>query len=141
MQKVTFHSENGFAPSYIYKDTLFYIADKSNGRGGYTYMLCSIPINPVAIEEFASGEEVHRFLDSKKARLVYRSDNKYLFSGPGYEYILEGNKVTIKQKPKQLSDEYDKYLDCLNYAKKYVANYIESLEHRQYGLFKDGGES
>jgi hypothetical protein len=44
------------------------------------------------------------------------------------EYVITGNKIVVRNKPEFVALEFDSYIDCLKFAKKYVAEFIRKHE-------------
>lgn len=135
--KVTFRTENGCCPYFIWQDTMFYIQDRTDFKGHYTYALYCKSTEPEKVMEFSNKEEVRKYIQSNQLRIAYSSGERCLYRDRLREYIVEGTTVIVKLKPKMLSDEFPKYLDCLEYAKQYVADYIGRQKPEQMLLFSE----
>ena len=129
--EINFRAENGLSPYYIYKENKFFIQDAKGYNGNYTYSLYFKSLK-VDIKEFTSDKEAFNHIHSKiNIRKICHHNSKTLYSNTLSEYILDGHKVTTRSTSRPLSDSFEKYADCLEFAKKQVAIFIKIQEPEQ----------
>lgn len=131
--EINFRSENGLCPYFIYKDTKFFIRDTKEGNN-YTYSLCLKNTKDIT-KHFESPKEAYAYVNSKNnIRKICEHDGKTLFSNYINEYIVDGDIINIHCAARAVSGDFDKYIDCLKFAKEYVENFIKAAEPQQLEL-------
>ena len=134
MKEVTFKGENGFCPSYRYKDVDFYIKDKRDYKGDWVYSLWVQNKKKQEIQFVTHEEAIKHVRDIKGTKCVYNSGEKRLYISTNHHYIISGNTITKRETPTPISGDFDSYLECLSFSKKYVENYIAQHEPQQITL-------
>jgi hypothetical protein len=133
---ITFRAENGMCPRFCYDTTVFYIQDRRASTGDYLYSLWSKE-DKEEIIKFETHDEACEYAKKiKGAKCEYWSCNTRLYTSVNYNYIVVGNVVKKRETPTPLSGEFDSYLECLNFSKKYVADHIKRQEPEQVSLFQ-----
>lgn len=131
--EIKFRAENGLCPYYIYKDTKFFIQD-SKKSDGYTYSL-HLKHLKVKIEVFEDNEAAIDYINEIKGiRFLGSFSDGHLYTDISRYYSVKGNKVIIRPTDAPISGSFDSYADCLNFAKKYVADFIREQEPEQLSL-------
>ncbi len=131
--EINFRSECGLCPYFIYKDTKFFIRDTREGKD-YVYSTYLKNLKTTT-EHFNSHKEACTYVNSKNnIRKICEHDGKILFTNYINEYIVNGDVVDIHCAARSVSGNFDKYIDCLNFSKEYVANFIKVAEPQQLEL-------
>lgn len=83
-------------------------------------------------EEYEDEKAVRDYVNSIKGiKHVYSSMDASLYTNILSYYVIKGNKVTIRPTERQLSGSFERYIDCLEFAKKYVIDFIRLQEPEQ----------
>ena len=131
---VVFSSKNGFCPEFIYKKTKFYIKDRKQG-GNYVYFLCSWNLEFKTITFDTHKLVLEHVRSIKNVKCKYNNDHEeILYSDIAKDYIIKKNVLTIRESYKVLTGEFDSYLSCLEYSKKYVSGVVDQIEPKQLNL-------
>ncbi len=133
--EITFRAENGVCPRFCYDMTVFFIQDRKNSIGNWLYSLWSKE-DAEEIIKFETHEEAKSYVRwLKGVKCTYNTDGKWFYTSVYFYYIVVGNVVKKRETPTPLSGDFDSYLECLNFAKKYVADYIKKQELEQISMF------
>jgi hypothetical protein len=133
--EITFKAHDGLCPYFIYGDIKFFIQDRKDTGGNWTYSLYSKSLKKEEVKTFMSHKEALIYVNSiKGVRKVGEHGGKMLFSNILSDYIINDKTVSVRRSARPLSGDFNKYSECLKFAKKYVADYIKMLEPRQLEL-------
>lgn len=135
MQDIKFSGKNGDCPYFIYDDYKFFIQNSKVGNE-WKYSLYMKDLKSDTLT-FTTDKEALNYIKSiDKIKFVYSSEfqNLQLYETIHKDYILNKNKINIKNKPEFIALDFDSYVDCLKFAKKYVAEFIKKHE-RQISIF------
>lgn len=124
---IAFRSDNGYCPYFIHRNMKYFIQDERGYDGQYKYALYQKTLEPDEIINFKTNEEAIEYMKTlNKARCIYSEKDKRLFTSILYDYILIGTQLKIRKSSKPLSGNFDKYLDCLEFAKKYIGKELQN---------------
>lgn len=133
--EVTFTSERGLCPYFIYKNIKYYIQDEKTSNGVYVFCLYSKDLRK-EVRTFKSNEDALAYVKNKNnVRKLGTYDTRTMYSTTLNNYILEGKNVEILQSDRPLSQDFGNYIDCLNFAKKRITELITAEEPEQVALF------
>lgn len=135
MQDIKFSGKNGDCPYFIYDDYKFFIQDSKVGNK-WKYSLYMKDLKSDTLT-FATDKEALNYIKSiDKIKFVYSSEfqNLQLYETIHKDYILNKNKINIKNKPEFIALDFDSYVECLKFGKKYVSEFIKKHD-RQMTIF------
>ncbi|MCK9470715.1 MAG: hypothetical protein M0Q88_03050 [Bacilli bacterium] len=132
---VVFKRENGSCPYFTYKNIRFFIKDYPHGND-YVYYLAERDLTEEIITFNTHKEALGYVINSMDKWPEYKdeTEEKYMYTDNKKDYIINKNMLTIRNRAIRITADYDKYLECLEYAKKYVSHYIERHEPEQLRL-------
>ena len=133
--EIAFRTEKGMCPRFCYGTTVFYIQDSKDYKGDWVYSLCFKENGEEVLKFETHDEAVDHVRKLKSVKNTYGTGNTLLFTSVNYNYIVVGNVVKKRKTPTPLSGDFDSYLECLNFSKKYVADYIKEQEQEQISMF------
>lgn len=131
MKEIKFSSKNGDCPNFTYDDYRFFIREAKVGSS-WKYSLYMKDMRSDTLT-FATDKEALNYIQSiNRIKFVCKSEfeNLSLYETMHKDYIINSNKINIKNKPEFVVLEFDSYIDCLKFAKKYVANFITRHERQ-----------
>ena len=129
MQDIKFSGKNGDCPYFIYEDYKFFIQDSKVGSD-WKYSLYMKDLKSDTLT-FATDKEALNYIKSiDRIKYVCSSSNLSLYETIHKDYIINSNKINIKNKPEFIALEFDSYVECLKFAKKYVAEFIRKHERQ-----------
>jgi hypothetical protein len=135
MQDIKFSGKNGDCPYFIYDDYKFFIQDSKVGNEWkYSFYMKDLKSDTLT---FATDKEALNYIKSiDKIKFVYSSEfqNLQLYETIHKDYILNKNKINIKNKPEFIALDFDSYVECLKFGKKYVSEFIKKHD-RQMTIF------
>lgn len=133
MQDIRFSGTNGDCPYFKYDDYKFFISDgKVGNEWKYSFYMKDTKSDHLTFEDVKKAKEY--VLSINRVRFVCTYGDLSMYETMHKEYVISGKKVTIKNKPEIIAIEFDKYVDCLKFAKKYVTEFIKKRE-RQISIF------
>jgi hypothetical protein len=135
MQDIKFSGKNGECPYFIYDDYKFFIQDSKVGNE-WKYSLYMKDLRSDTLT-FATDKEALNYIKSiDKIKFVCSSEfqNLQLYETIHKDYILNKNKINIKNKPEFIALDFDSYVECLKFGKKYVSEFIKKHD-RQMTIF------
>lgn len=135
MQDIKFSGKNGDCPYFIYDDYKFFIQDSKVGSE-WKYSLYMKDLKSDTLT-FATDKEALNYIKSiDKIKFVCSSEfqNLQLYETIHKDYILNKNKINIKNKPEFIALDFDSYVECLKFGKKYVSEFIKKHD-RQMTIF------
>ena len=133
MKDIKFNSENGSCPYFVHEDYRFFIQDNKVGnKWRYSLYVKDMKSDNLV---FADKKEATKYVMSIKGiKFVCQSQDLSLYETINKDYIINKNKVNIKNKPEFVALDFDSFLECLNFAKKYVEEFIRKND-RQMMMF------
>lgn len=135
MIDVKFTREDGCCPYFLYENVKFYIQDTRDYKDEFVYQLYSKNLNSEYVS-FCSTEEVDAYLKTVKGlKFVIRTDRAALYQTASYYYRVMGKILCKYETPTPLGGSYESYIDCLEFSKKYVLDYIKADSFEQKALF------
>lgn len=133
MQDIKFSGKNGDCPYFIYENNRFFIKDEKVGEK-WKYSLYVKNIEEHIIN-FKTHKEVIEYIKNiDKIKLITKYGDKSLYETKGKNYIVNKNEILIKDMAEFIALDFDSYMECLKFAKKYVAEFIRKHE-RQISMF------
>lgn len=134
--EITFKAENGMCPRFQYKDIVFFIQDKKDYKGDWVYSLWSKELTEEMLK-FETHDAACEYMRSiTGVQCKYWSGKTLLYTSVSYNYIIVDNIIRKRETPTQISWDFDSYLECLDFSKKHVADYIKRQEPEQMSLFQ-----
>lgn len=132
---VVFKRENGSCPYYIYKNIRFFIKDYLY-TDDYVYYLAERDLREEIITFNTHEEALDHVVNTMDKWPEYKdeTEEKYMYTDNKKYYIINKNTLIIRNRATRITADYDSYYECLEYAKKYVSNYIEKHEPEQLQL-------
>ena len=133
---ITFKSHDGLCPYYIYREYKFFIRDKADYHGHYKYALYMQRMTEET-KVFNNNRNAIRYVEAINGiKHIYTQSGtgKRLYGSKTKEYVIIDNTVTIRPAEEMISWYYDRYADCVKFAKKYIDDFIKTREPEQLAL-------
>ncbi len=130
---ITFHGVDGRCPHFLAPNGVNYIIRDQKVGSDYQYYLTADSHKPKVLK-FESNDDVDAFIDGKTDRRRYsvaKIDDKIGYFMNHVTIIKENKTVTLRYTPDVVSGMFESYVDCLNFAKEYVAGEIEQFDMMQ----------
>lgn len=129
MDKIVFTSKNGECPFFIAKGIIFFIKDNiSSGKISYILMYKRLEQE---VKEFNNYMKAYNFIIKDIGKNHYETYLSTKVDGwETYEKIYslnrETNKVIIKNQADYIGSSFDRYTECLTFAKEHLKNLLDT---------------
>lgn len=130
---IAFKSENGCCPSFEYQGVKYYINDV-DWRGEREYQLFSKKLDTKEVT-FYSPDGVKDYLDENKATYFYSCNSFQGYENKTHIFRVEGRKITVRHKEKEIGYSYKLYVDCLKRAKEFLETVVNRDEPVQLSIW------
>lgn len=140
MDGVAFVAKDGMCPRFEAPNGEIYLIQDKKVGADYQYALQVKRYKPEK-KTFLTKEECDAYIANKTDRRHYsvaRYEGKTGYFLSWATLVCEGLTVTILYAPDVISEWFESYVDCLQYAKEYVLTRLEQMEkeqNRQTDLF------